>query len=302
MDAPIPGERKKRGLLKGILILFALILVFAVMVNLLPFGGNGDFSISKSGDKIGVVEVFGVITGSADITRQIKKYADDKSIKGILVHIDSPGGVVAPSQEIYSALVEARKKKKVVASMASLAASGGYYIAVGADKVMANPGTITGSIGVIIGFMDMHSVMEKLGVKSITVKSGKFKDIGASSREFTEDDRKVLQSVIDDVYEQFVEAVATERHMTIEEVKKLADGRIYSGRQSKELGLIDRLGGFSDAVKLLGELAGISGEPVLVREKEKYSFIKELFSNRLGGLWDRYKVTSAPGLYYLWTL
>ena len=299
---PPEGGKPKRSLAKGFAILLALAFLFILLVTILPFGSGSDdatFTIGK--DKIGVVEIYGPIIGADKSVRQIEKFAKDSSIKGILVHIDSPGGAVAPSQEIYEAVVRARKKKKVVASMATLAASGGFYIAVGADKIVANPGTITGSIGVIMGFADMRKLMAKLGVESIVIKSGQFKDIGTSAREFTDEDRKMLESVIDDVYMQFVETVAKERNQEISKVKKIADGRIFSGRQGKELGMVDQLGTFKDAIDLLASLTGITGEPILIRESEKYSWLKELLDSRLGWFWKNAPLTG-PGLYYLWTL
>lgn len=299
---PPEGGNPKRSLVKGFVILLALSLLFILLVTLIPFDSDSDgttFTIGK--DKVGIVEVYGPITGADKTVRLIEKYANDSSIKGILVHIDSPGGAVAPSQEIYEALLKARKKKKVVASMATLAASGGFYIAVGADKIVANPGTITGSIGVIMGFADVRKLMSKLGVESIIIKSGQFKDIGTSAREFTDEDRKMLEGVINDVYMQFVEAVAKQRNMEISQVKKIADGRIFSGRQGKELGMVDQLGTFRDAIKLLSSLTGITGEPVLVRESEKFSWLKEILDSRFGWLWKNAPMTR-PGLYYLWTL
>lgn len=296
----LPTSGKKKSLLTGFLLLVILAAGFVALVTVFPIiGGGRHVSLSLGKDKVGLVEIFGAITSAEAPVRQIERYAADPSIKGILVHINSPGGAVAPSQEIYNALERARKKKKIVASMGTLAASGGYYIAVGADKIVANPGTITGSIGVIMGFMDMRGLMSKLGLKTIVIKSGQFKDIGSGARPFTDADKKVLQDVIDDVYIQFVETVAKERGMDIKTVKKLADGRIYSGRQSKELGMVDQLGGFHDAMKLLCELAGIEGEPEVVKEKEKFSIMKKLIEGKLGWLWETTPGMS-PGLYYLW--
>ena len=299
---PPDGGKPKRSLLKGFIVLLALSLLFVLLVSIIPFGSDsGDTTFAIGKGKIGVVEIYGPITGANKTVRLIEKYAKDSSIKGILVHIDSPGGAVAPSQEIYEALLKARKKKKVVASMATLAASGGFYIAVGADRIVANPGTITGSIGVIMGFADMRKLMSKLGVESIVVKSGKFKDIGTSARPFTDEDRKMLEGVIDDVYMQFVEAVAKQRNVKISQVKKIADGRIFSGKQGKELGMVDQLGTFRDAVSLLASLTGITGEPVLVMETEKFSWLKEILGSRFSWFWKNAPLTG-PGLYYLWTL
>ena len=268
----------------------------------IPFITPDTDGITLGRDKIAVVEVFGPIIESDELTKQIEKYAKEDSIKGILIHLDTPGGGVAPSQEIYEAIIKARKEKPVVSSMASVAASGGYYIAVATDRIVSNPGTITGSIGVIMGFMDPGGLMEKLGLDTITVKSGKFKDIGTPGRGFSEEDRKVMQEVIDDVFEQFIEAVAVGRSMDMEEVRKLSDGRIYSGRMAKENGMVDELGSFRDAVKILSEMANIKGEPVIVKEEEDLTFLKELFSEELGFLGGLKKPAAMrPGLHFLWT-
>ena len=302
MDTPAQGAKEnKRGLLAGLLLLVALSLLFVTIVSFFPFGGDVTFGRGK----IGVVEIFGPIMQSDDVVAQIQKFADDGTIKAIILRIDSPGGAVAPSQEIYNAAVKARRSKKVVASMATLAASGGYYIALGADKVFANPGTITGSIGVIMGFVDLRDLMKKVGVEANVVKSGQFKDIGTNARPFTEADRKVLQDVIDDVYLQFVSAVAKGRGMDVAKVKALADGRIYSGRQAKELGLVDELGGFDEAVEYTAKIAGIKGKPALVKEKPKFGFIKELLGEKLSTKFDwllNEATLHQPGVYYLWQM
>ena len=288
--------------LLGCGLLFALVIAFFLVVSLLPalLGGTDKLTLGK--DKIGVVEIFGPIIDSYEMVELIEEYAKDRSIKGILVRIDSPGGAVAPSQEIYEALLTARNNKPVVASMGSVAASGGYYIALGADRIVSNPGTITGSIGVIMGFIDPRELLKKIGIVSITVKSGEFKDLGNPARSFTERDRKMLQSVIDDVYEQFVSAVAENRNMTIDAVKAVADGRILSGRMAKETGLVDDIGTFRDSVKILSGLAGIKGEPALIRKQEELSFLKEILSEKLSILEKINPPTGLkPGLHYLWT-
>lgn len=296
------GNKRTKNILLGCGVMLGLTVAFIFLTALLPFLVKPYSRLAMVGrDKIGVVEVFGPIIDAGKILEQIEKYSKDKSIKGILIHINSPGGGVAPSQEIYNAILEAKKKKPVVASMSALAASGGYYIAVGADRIVSNPGTLTGSIGVIMGFLDTRSLMSKIGLKTITVKSGKFKDIGMGAREFTKEDRAVIQSVIDDVYRQFVEAVAAGRNMDVKEVKKLADGRIYSGSQAYELGMVDELGTFRDAVKVLSKLAGVKGEPVLVKEEEKFSFLRELLTEKFGFMKSiENAVPLSPGLHYLW--
>jgi protease-4 len=288
--------------LLGCGLLFVLACAFFLFVSILPrlLGGSEKISIGK--DKVAVVEVFGPIIDSDEVTGLIEKYAKNGSIKGIIVHIDSPGGAVAPSQEIYEALLSARDKKPVVASFGSVAASGGYYIALGADRIVSNPGTITGSIGVIMGFIDPRELLSKIGLATIIVKSGEFKDIGQPGRAFTDRDRKMLQGVIDDVYGQFVEAVAESREMTIDEVKAIADGRILSGRMAKEVGLVDEIGTFRDSVTILSELAGIDGDPTLIRKKEDYPFLKEIFSEKLSILKQINPPAGLkPGIHYLWT-
>jgi len=297
------GANKGSGrFLLGCGLLFALTCVFFIVASLLPALLSGSDKISLGKDKIAVVEIFGPIIDSYEVTELIEEYTSDRSIKGIIVHIDSPGGGVAPSQEIYEALLTARKKKPVVATMGSVAASGGYYIALGADKIVSNPGTITGSIGVIMGFIDPRELLSKIGIVSITVKSGEFKDLGSPAREFTKRDRKMLQDVIDDVYEQFIEAVAENRNMTIDEVKTFADGRIFSGRMAKKMGVVDETGTFRDSVKIISDLAGIKGEPALIRKQEEISFLKDLLSEKLSILEEiKPPASMKPGLHYLWT-
>ena len=289
----------------GCAVLLGLAVGFIMLSALIPFAtsDNNMVSVTSIGkDKVAVVELFGPIMDAHKVVKQLDRYGKDSSIKGIILHIDSPGGGVAPSQEIYQAALRAKKNKPLVASLGSLAASGGYYAAIAADKIVSNPGTITGSIGVIIGFMDARELMKKIGVRTINVKSGKFKDIGSSGREFTEEDKKVIQAVIDDVYGQFVEAVAAGRNMEEAAVRKLADGRIYSGRQALELGLVDELGTYHDAIQTLKKLANIDGKVTVVREEEKLDFLKELLSERLG--FDPANVAVPalrPGVHYLWT-
>jgi protease-4 len=233
--------------------------------------------------RIALVEITGVITSSHQagnraasarrVVEQLEKYGEDDSVKAVLVRVDSPGGTVVAAQEIHAALKRLRSRgKKVVVSMADLAASGGYYIACAADRVYASPGTLTGSIGVIMQFPNVQGLLGKIGVSATTIKSGEFKDLGNSFREMTERDRRLLQGLVDDVYQQFVEAVAAGRSLPPERVRDLADGRIYSGRQAKELGLVDELGDFDAALKATAQLAGIRGKPEVLREKTRPRF------------------------------
>lgn len=220
--------------------------------------GGGGFAGAAD---IAVVEVTGQIVSAEATLKQLRKIEKDRGLKAIVVRIDSPGGAVAPSQEIYSELRRLGEKLKVVCSMGNLAASGGYYIAAGCQKIVANPGTLTGSIGVISQVPYIGGIAEQLNFRMITIKSGELKDVGNPFREMSEEERSYFQGMMDSVHEQFIEAIAAGRGMEIEEVRPVADGRILTGAQAKELGLVDELGNLNDAIKLAAALANIDGEP-----------------------------------------
>jgi protease-4 len=221
---------------------------------------------------IAVIEIEGVITKSKPVVDKLLRYKKDDSIRALLLRINSPGGGVGPSQEIYSELMKMRDKKKIIASMESVAASGGYYIACAAHKIVANPGTITGSIGVIIEFVNIEELLGKIGLKSVIIKSGKYKDILSPTRTMSPEEQALLQGVIDSVHNQFIDAVAKGRKLPREKVVQIADGRIFSGEQAKTLGLVDQLGNFQDALDTAAQLCGIKGEPrVLFPEKRRPS-------------------------------
>jgi len=228
-------------------------------------------------NRIGVVEVIGAITDSKETIKNIKSFSENKLIRVIILRVDSPGGIVAPSQEIYEAVKKARESKKVVASMGALAASGGYLIAAPADLIVANPGTLTGSIGVLMEFVNVEKLMDKLGVSMEVIKSKEHKDIGSPFRTMTGKEKEMLQGVIADVYDQFVEVVSAERGIPQDSVVKFADGRIFTGRQAKELGLVDTLGSFEDAVTIAKDLVGIKVTPRLIYPKKKRSLMNILF-------------------------
>ncbi len=291
---------KKKPILIGIFLVGALAGVFFLLSLFLTsiLGLNG--KIAKS-DKIAIINIESIITQSSNTVRQIKKYADDKSIKAIVLRIDSPGGGVAPSQEIYSEILKVRKNsnKIVVTSMGNLAASGGYYIACASDKIVANPGTLTGSIGVIMTFSNIEELMKKIGLKTEIIKSGEFKDIGSPMREFTEKEKKLLQGVIDDVYDQFVNAVSVGRSIAVQKVKELSDGRIFTGRQAFEIGLVDKLGSLEEAIKLAAELVGIEGKPKIVSEKKERNLLFKLLENKVLSYLPK-QLHIIPGLQYLW--
>ncbi len=243
--------------------------------------GRGD------GEQIALVRIEGVIIDSEEITRILNDSRDNDQIKAILLRIDSPGGAVVPSQEIYDMVKKIRGegKKKVVTSMGTIAASGGYYIAAASDFIMANPGTLTGSMGVIMEMANVEGLLNKIGVESVVIKSGVNKDVGSPFRKMTEKDRAILQYVLDDVHDQFIHAVAEGRSLKVDGeggVRSLADGRIFTGRQAKELGLVDGLGNLEDAIQKTAEMAGISGKPRVVETRDRFSVFKMLKGTFLG--------------------
>jgi protease-4 len=240
-----------------------------VMAVILTFFGQ---SLNLSfGDKIGVIPIQGPIMDSERIVTQLVELKKDRRIKAIILRIDSPGGGVGPSQEIYREVRKTINTKKVVVSMGSLAASGGYYIASAANRIVANPGTITGSIGVIMEFVHIEDLLKKIGVDMEVLKSGEFKDIGSPHREMSPRDKELIKGLISDIQEQFVSAVARGRDLSVEEVQEIADGRILTGARAKELGLVDLLGNFQDAVDLTKKLVGIKGDVTLVYPKKDRS-------------------------------
>ena len=240
-----------------------------------------------SSDKVALIKIEGVILDSTDVIEQLKKYSKNSSIKAIVLRIDSPGGAVVPSQEIYEEVrkLKARTGQKVITSMGTVAASGGYYIAAASDRIVANPGTLTGSIGVIMEFASAEELMNKIGVKSEVIKSGDKKDVGNFMRTMKPEEKEYLQKVIMDVYDQFVEAVSQGRKMKKEDVIPIADGGVFTGRQAKAIGLVDELGDLEDAVRLAGKMANIPGEPKVVTEEKKY------------GLWDILKGKDINNLF-----
>ena len=243
-----------------------------------------------------------MITDSRDVVRQLAYYRDAKNIRGIILRIDSPGGGVAPSQEIYDAVLKVKgSQKKIFASMGSVAASGGYYIASAADTIFANPGTLTGSIGVIMAFSNVEELISKVGIRPEVIKSGEFKDAGSPVKPLSKEDRELLQRVVDDVQEQFVEAVAEGRQMPPEEVKKVADGRVFTGRQALELKMVDRLGGLQDSIDLLAEQVGIEGKPEVVQETEKVHFLDWLMQAAFyREIKSSITANHIPSLQFLW--
>jgi protease-4 len=229
------------------------------------------------GEKVGVLEIKGLISEARPTLKQLERYQKDKSIKAIVVRVNSPGGAVGPAQEILRELEKVRKEKKVVASLGTVAASGGYYIACGADLIMANPGTATGSIGVILQFTNVEGLTKKLGLDFFNLKAGRYKDVGSPFRQMTREEKKYLQRLVDNIYQQFLRDVAKNRKLPLEKVRVLAEGRIYTGEEAKEAGLVDELGNLPDAIERAGRLAGIKGKVEAVYpEKEGFSLLRFL--------------------------
>ncbi len=258
--------------MKKVLLFFLIIFVVIVALSLVATFKD-KFSL---GDKVALVRVTGIILDSTDVIKELKEYSKDKSVKAIVLRVDSPGGGVAPSQEIYEEILKIKKHKKVIVSMGSVAASGGYYISAPADRIVANAGTLTGSIGVIMEIPDVSDLMKKIGVKTQVIKSGRHKDMASVFKSMTPEEKEILQAVLDDVHDQFIRAVSEARGMEFEVVRKLSDGRIFTGRMAKELGLVDELGNLEYAIMLAGKLAGIKGEPEVVYKEEEFSFINML--------------------------
>jgi len=230
--------------------------------------------------KLALIRIEGPIIDSMDAIDEIKEYAKDNSIKAIVLRIDSPGGAVAPSQEIYEEIKKTVSKKKVVVSMGSVAASGGYYISAPATKIFANPGTLTGSIGVIMEIPNLEGLMNKIGIKTEVIKSGSHKDIASAFRTMGKEEREILQGVMDNVHEQFMKAVSEGRKIKWKEVRKIADGRVFTGEQAKTYGLVDELGTLEDAIKAAATLVGIKDEPEVVSKKDRLSVI-DILRNKI---------------------
>jgi protease-4 len=266
---------KIKWLLWGAGFIVGFFLLFAVCVGVFT-AIFGDKESMIGGEGVGLVEVKGLIIDGQETIRQLRTLGKDERVKAVVLRVDSPGGVVGPSQELYAAVKKLAKTKKVVVSMGSLAASGGYYLSAPATLIYANPGTITGSIGVLMKFSNIEGLMDKVGMKSFTLKTGKFKDVGSPARTMTPEERAMLQAVIENTHAQFVRAVAEGRRIPIEDVRRIADGRIFSGEQALALKLVDRLGTLQDAVEEAGRLGGIKGEPELIRPPKKKTQVLDL--------------------------
>jgi protease-4 len=266
-------EARKKGL-RGwwvVLVVAGVITVFAAGLILVVYtAAPGDGVTVLARDKIAILPLRGVITESHRTMREIRDFRDDASVKGFVLWVNSPGGEVAPSQSLYRQLAELREEGvPVVAVITSVGASGAYYAALGADSILAMPGSLVGSIGVLMEFPNYEELLDKVGLRFEIIKSAEHKDIGSPYREVTETERALLQSVVDDVYDQFVEVIAQERGMTRDSVLAVADGRVLSGRLALEYGLIDGEGDLVDAIEMAGNMAGLGPEPRTVMREER---------------------------------
>lgn len=266
-----------------------LMILVGLALLILGFLAGSDFDLMPKPNRVGVIEVRGTIADVQEALKSLKSFRKDPNIKAILVRIDSPGGGIAPSQELYRELKRLAQEKPVVSSLGSVAASGGYYVAVGTQRIISNPGTITGSIGVISYFPNLRELFEKIGFHTVIVKSGPFKDMGNPGREMTQQEKDLIQATIDEAHRQFIADVAQGRRLPEEKVREIADGRIFMGETALKLGLVDELGNMEDAVTAAARMGKIEGEPELIYAKKKKLSLLDLLlgseaSERLNGL------------------
>ncbi|MCC2640910.1 MAG: Peptidase putative signal peptide peptidase SppA [Nitrospira sp.] len=285
----------KRNLLRRIFWAIVIGVGALVLLNLLL----PDLDLSGQ-DRVALIRIEGVIIDAQATIGELKQYSENPLVKAIVLRIDSPGGGVVPSQEIHDAVKRVKNKsnKAVIASMGSVAASGGYYIAAATDRIIANPGTLTGSIGVIMEMANLEGLLKKIGVEGIVIKSGRFKDVGSPLRKMSDEERKLLQSVMDDVHYQFIQAVADGRSLEPSEVEALADGRIFTGRQAKEARLIDELGDLDDAIHIAADVAGIEGEPKVLEPRKRFS-IRDFLESRWSSVFPKLELETGINLKYL---
>ncbi|HZE22068.1 MAG TPA: signal peptide peptidase SppA [Desulfobaccales bacterium] len=268
---------KSRTVWTGCLVTFVVVLFFVGLTGVvLTLVGRGHLFGPRA--QVGVVEIDGVITGSRRVIKELDGYRDDNNIKAIVLRINSPGGAVGPAQEILREVEKVRKKKKIVASLGTVAASGGYYIASGANLIMADRGTATGSIGVIMQFTNVEALTKKIGVDFFNLKSGRYKDVGSPFRPMTPQDKAYLQSLLDNIYQQFLRDVARNRKIPLAKLKTLAEGKIYSGEEAKQVGLVDAFGNLQDAIQKAGRMAGVKGKiKAVYPKKEGFSLLRLVF-------------------------
>ena len=302
-------QRRARALLwiligGGAFFLF-LLAVFALLYIALRPAGEASTSVFGGGDKIGVVDLEGLIVTPEVVVRQLKRFGDDDSIKAIVLHINTPGGGVAATEEIYQEIrrIEREKHKKVIASVETVGASGGYFVASACNKIFADKGSIVGSIGVIAEWVNYGKLLDWAKLQDVTMKAGKLKDAGSPTRPMTPEEKAYFQGLLDNMHTQFIQAVAEGRHLKVQDIQPIADGRVWTGDQALPLHLIDQIGDFRAAVTDTASSVGIKGEPQLVRpEKERRTLLDLLFGDLSNFLPDRLKLLQKQevGFYYVW--
>ncbi len=288
----------RRDMILGLVLMAFIACVFFLSVIIVVSGGAGD--LSGSGERIAIVEIEGAIMSPNRAVERLEKIIRNDHMPAVVIRLNTPGGGISATQEIYETILKARERgKTVIASMGSVAASGGYYIAAACDTIVATPGTITGSIGVIARFAEFADLFDKLGITFNVRKSGKYKDTGSISREMTEEEAELIDEVIMDSYDQFVDAVAEGRDLDRDFVKRYADGRVFTGRMAKELGFVDELGTFQDAVDMAGEIAGLGEYPPTWEERRED--VWDMLIDGMARISARAAERSVPGIAYLWT-
>ncbi len=282
------------------LVFGVLLSLFVISIWVLSYFSGREESLWGN-EKIAIIEIKGVILDPQPVVEKLIKFRKNEKVKAVVLRIDSPGGGVGPAQEIHAEVKKVQLEKKVLVSMGSVAASGGYYIACAADKIVANPGSITGSIGVIVESLNVEDLFRKIGLRSNVIKSGRHKDIGSPLRKMTPEEKKLLQGVLDSVHEQFIRAVAEGRKLPLKKVRSLADGRIFSGDQARTLGLVDDLGNLQDTIALAAKMVGIKGEPeVIYPEKKRFSILDLILQEAILKIFDR-AGELFPQLLFLYT-
>src|SRR5438477_171807 len=301
------SERRSRTLLWVLIgggAFFLFVLAVFTLVYLTLHAGGTDAGIAGFGDRIGVVDLDGVILSPQPVVGQLKKFADDSSIKAIILHVNSPGGGVAASEEIYREVKRVRdeKKKRIVASIETVGASGAYYVSSATNKIYADQGSIVGSIGVISEWVNYGDLLHWAKMKEVILKTGEFKDTGNPTRDLTPAEKEYLQALINNLYGQFIQAVADGRKLKVDEVRAIADGKVWTGAQALPMQLIDQVADFQGAVEDTAKAVGIKGEPTLVRpEKDRKTVLDLLFGDVSQYVPTREKLMEQHvGFYYLW--
>lgn len=288
--------RRRSDIVIGVILVIVLGIILWLAIGIYTSPGSGGVTYSGSGD-VAVLRLEGMIAEPTDFIDRLERYSERKDVKAIVLRIESPGGVVAASQEIYAAVKRARESEKpVVTSMGSIAASGGYYVALGSDSILANPGTLTGSIGVLMDFPEITKLLNELGIEFHSVTSGTYKNAGAPYDDWDEQTREYFKSIVMDSYDQFVQVVAEERRLSPDSVRILADGRVFTGRQALGHGLIDGIGGLHEAVQLAARMAGIEGEPSVIKPHRREIRLWDLLFGDMEQLINR--VPQTPMLEY----